>query len=127
MSKEQLHGLMHDALRASDADQTEIVTMTSNSALTWYAENIIHQNVAEHTARVQVRAVVGKKVGSASTTDCSPEGLTLVVQQASQAARLMPDDPGFQVFRLLNRQLQKASVDGSRRPPPPSPENAFLR
>ena len=95
MSKEQLHGLMHYVLKASDADQTEIVTMTSNSALTWYAENIIHQNVAEHTAQVQARAVVGKKVGSASTTDCSPEGLALVVEQASQAARLMPDDPGF--------------------------------
>ncbi|MFZ2412959.1 MAG: DNA gyrase modulator, partial [Candidatus Cryosericum sp.] len=95
MSKEQLHGLMRDALKASDADQTEIVAMTSSSALTWYAENIIHQNVAEHTAQVQVRAVVGKKVGSASTTDCSPEGLELVVQQAAQAARLMTDDPVF--------------------------------
>jgi PmbA protein len=95
MSKERLHGLMHDALKMSDADQTEIVTMTSNSALTWYAENIIHQNVAEHTAQIQVRAVVGKKVGSASTTDCSAEGLALVVRQASQAARLMTDDPDF--------------------------------
>src|SRR5664280_157809 len=95
MSREQLHGLMNDALKASDADQTEIVIMTSNSALTWYAENIIHQNVADHTAQVQVRAAHGKKVGSASTTDCSPEGLALVVQQASHAARLMPDDPGF--------------------------------
>ncbi|MCX6063928.1 MAG: TldD/PmbA family protein [Caldiserica bacterium] len=95
MSRELLYGLMQDALKASDADQAEIVAMKSNSALTWYAENIIHQNVAEHTAQVQVRAVVGKKVGSASTTDCSPEGLTLVVQQASQAARLMPDDPDF--------------------------------
>ena len=95
MSKEQLHDLMNDALKASDADQTEIVIMTSNSALTWYAENIIHQNVADHTAQVQVRAAHGKKVGSASTTDCSPEGLALVVQQASHAARLMPDDPGF--------------------------------
>ena len=95
MSREQLHGLMHDALRVSDADQTEIVAMKSNSALTWYAENIIHQNVAEHTAQVQVRTVVGKRVGSASTTDCSPEGLALVVRQASQAARLMTDDPDF--------------------------------
>ncbi|HWQ22220.1 MAG TPA: DNA gyrase modulator, partial [Clostridia bacterium] len=89
MSKEQLHDLMRDALKASSADQTEIVTMTSNGALTWYAENIIHQNVAEHTAQVQVRAVVGKKVGSASTTDCSADGLALVVRQASEAARLM--------------------------------------
>jgi predicted Zn-dependent protease len=95
MSRELLLDLMHDALGMSDADQTEIVTMTSDSALTWYAENIIHQNVAEHTAQVQVRAVVGKKVGSASTTDCSSEGLALVVRQASQAARLMTDDPDF--------------------------------
>ena len=95
MSREQLHSLMQEALKASDADQTEIVAMKSNSALAWYAENIIHQNVAEHTAQVQVRAVVGKRVGSASTTDCSPEGLALVVRQASKAARLMPDDPDF--------------------------------
>jgi len=95
MSREQLYDLMQDALKGSDADQTEIVAMTTNSALTWYAENIIHQNVAEHTGKVQVRAVQGKKVGSASTTDCTAEGLALVVQQASQAARLMPDDPDF--------------------------------
>ncbi len=100
MSKEQLHGLMHDALKVSDADQTEIVAMTSSSALTWYAENIIHQNVAEHTAQVQVRAVVGKKVGSASTTDCSPDGTqTLVVQHRPRrrhASRPMdPDFPGL--------------------------------
>jgi predicted Zn-dependent protease len=95
MSKEQLYSLMRDALKQSDADQTEIVAMTTNSALTWYAENIIHQNVAEHTSQVQVRAIHGKKVGSSSTTDCTPDGLALAVQQASQAARLMPDDPGF--------------------------------
>lgn len=95
MSREQLYGLMHDALQRSDADQTEIVAMTTNSALTWYAENMIHQNVAEHTSQVQVRAVLGKKIGSASTTDCTPDGLAFAVQQASQAARLMPDDPDF--------------------------------
>ncbi|MHB8106694.1 MAG: metallopeptidase TldD-related protein [Candidatus Cryosericum sp.] len=78
MSKEKLHDLMRGALKASDADQTEVVAVTSDSALTWYAENIIHQNVAEHTAQAQVRVVVGKKVGTASTTDCSPEGLVLV-------------------------------------------------
>jgi hypothetical protein len=32
MSKELLLGLMQGALRTSDADQTEIVTVTNNSA-----------------------------------------------------------------------------------------------
>lgn len=95
MSREELHDLMQDALKGSEADQTEIVAMMTDSALTWYAENMIHQHVAEHTGQVQVRAVQGKKVGSSSTTDCTAEGLKLVVQQASQAARLMPDDPDF--------------------------------
>ena len=95
MSKEQLLGLMQDALTTSDADQAEMVAVTTDSALTWYAENIIHQNVAEHDAQIQVRAIVGKKVGSASTTDCTPDGLALVVRQAGQAARLMPENPDF--------------------------------
>lgn len=95
MSKEQLVGLMQEALATSGADQTEIVAMTNNSALTWYAENTIHQNVAEHGVQIQVRAIIGKKVGSASTTDCTPEGLAVVVRQAGQAAHLMPDDPDF--------------------------------
>ncbi|MGB9666972.1 MAG: TldD/PmbA family protein [Candidatus Cryosericum sp.] len=95
MSREELFDLMQEALRGSDADQTEMVAMTTNSALTWYAENIIHQHVAEHTGQVQVRAVLGKKVGSASTTDCTAQGMALVVQEASQAARLMPDNPDF--------------------------------
>ena len=95
MSKEQLLGLMQDALKTAKADQAEMVAVTTDSALTWYAENTIHQNVAEHGAQIQVRAVVGKKVGSASTTDCTPDGLALVVRQAGEAARLMPDNPDF--------------------------------
>ncbi len=95
MNSEQVRDMMQDALQSSEADQTELVAAISNNALTWYAENIIHQNVAEHTAQVSVRAVVGKKVGSASTTDLTKDGLAFAVQKAEQAARLMPDDPDF--------------------------------
>jgi predicted Zn-dependent protease len=95
MSREQLLGLMQDALKTAEADQAEMVAVTTDSALTWYAENTIHQNVAEHGAQIQVRAVVGEKVGSASTTNCTPDGLALVVRQAGEAARLMPDNPEF--------------------------------
>ncbi len=111
MSREQLLGLMQDALRTSDADQTELVTVTTSNSLTWYAENTIHQNVAEHDAQIQVRAIVGKKVGSASTTDCTPDGLALVVRQAGQSARLMPDNPDFSGLPLP-QALTTASVGG---------------
>ena len=95
MSREQLLDLLRGALSTADADGTEIVAITSDEALTWYAENIIHQNVAAHTAQISVRAVVGKQVGSASTTDLTLEGIQRTIQSASDAARLMPEDPDF--------------------------------
>jgi predicted Zn-dependent protease len=110
MSGEQLQDLMQHALRLSEADQTEIVALTTDNALTWYAENVIHQNVAEHTAQISVRVVVGKKVGSASTTDCTSDGLALVVQQAGRIARLMPDTPEFPGLPLPAASVSAESI-----------------
>jgi len=124
MSREELHDLMQDALKGSEADQTEMVVMMTDSALTWYAENMIHQHVAEHIGQVQVRAVQGKKVGSASTTDCTAEGLKLVVQQASQAARLMPDDPDFPGLPQPQPVLVASNSSWIRKLPSRSQRNA---
>ena len=43
--------------------------------MTRFANNYIHQNVAETNTQVSVRAVVGKKIGVASTNDLSDEAL----------------------------------------------------
>jgi predicted Zn-dependent protease len=83
------------ALRYSPADQTEVVILGEDSALTRFANSYIHQNVAESNREVRVRAVIGKRIGVASTNDLSDTALQKVVESAVAIARLQPENPDF--------------------------------
>jgi predicted Zn-dependent protease len=80
-------------LALSTADETHMTLEASDSALTRFARNVIHQNVSEVEATLQVRVVFGKRVGSASTNDLSSEGIARTVERAEMIARLQPADP----------------------------------
>lgn len=82
---------------ASDADETEVVFMGLGEQLTRFANNIIHQNVAETNTTVVVRAAVGKSIGVATTNDLTEEGLERVAELAAAACRVDPPpvDPDY--------------------------------
>jgi PmbA protein len=80
-------------LAASDADQTEVVVIGVDSALTRFANSGIHQNVAERDVEVRVRAIVGKRSGVAATNDLSESALAQVLERAVEAAKRQPEDP----------------------------------
>ncbi|MCC7371189.1 MAG: TldD/PmbA family protein [Chloroflexi bacterium] len=82
-------------LAASSADQTEVVVLGTDSALTRFANSGIHQNVAERNAEVRVRALVGKRSGVATTNDLSDAGLVRVAERAIEAAQRQPEDPAL--------------------------------
>jgi predicted Zn-dependent protease len=63
--------------------------------LTRFATNHIHQNVAESNAELRVRAVVGKKVGVATTNRLDDASLRHVTAQALEIAKLQPENPEF--------------------------------
>jgi len=82
-------------LALSTADQTEVVILGEENRLTRFANSYIHQNVAEKNAQIRVRAVVGKKIGVATTNDLSDEALTQAVESAIGAAKLQRENPDF--------------------------------
>lgn len=82
-------------LGLSQADQTEVMFWGDTSQLTRFANNYIHQNVAETNTQVNVRVVLGKKIGVASTNDLSDEGLQKVVEHATTIARFQLENPDF--------------------------------
>ena len=84
-------------LSASEADETEVVFFGLEEQLTRFANNVIHQNVAETDAVVVVRAVVGRTVGVATTNDLRDEGLERVAEAAVAACRIdpAPQDPDY--------------------------------
>ena len=53
------------ALKCSEADQTQVVISRHNSELTRFSKSRIHQNVAELNAEVEIKAIIGKKIGYA--------------------------------------------------------------
>lgn len=85
----------HSVLEAVEADQAEVLIYGGVSALTRFANNYIHQNVDERDTRVQVRAVLGKKIGVAATDILTTEGLREVAQRAVALARLQQENPDF--------------------------------
>jgi PmbA protein len=95
LGKEKIRQITAKVLSLSQADQTEVLVFSDDSQLTRFANSYIHQNVAERDVQVRVRAVVGKRIGVASTNDLSGRSLEKVVETALEVARLQPENPDF--------------------------------
>jgi PmbA protein len=85
--------ILDRVLALSTADETHVTLEATDGALTRFARNVIHQNVSEVEATLQVRAVFSNRVGSASTNDLSPDGIARTVERAERIARLQPENP----------------------------------
>src|ERR1700735_707876 len=67
-------------LKLSEADETEIEIDSSVDALTRFANNTIHQNVAEQTLHIRVRAIVDGRTARATTNKTDDDSLRRVAQ-----------------------------------------------
>ena len=85
--------LCQKVLARCGSDPAEVVVMAQDSALTRFANNIIHQNVAETNALITVRYHIGKRVGSVTTNRMDNAALDELVEQARQNASASPEDP----------------------------------
>jgi PmbA protein len=71
------------------------VLMGLDEQLPRFANNTIHQHVAEANRYVVVRAVLGKRTGVGATNDLTDAGLERAVEAAIAAAKLCPEDEHF--------------------------------
>ena len=92
INKAETQQILDMVMALSPADETEAALSSSDSALTRFAENVIHQNVEEHDAGLTVRAIIGKRIGEASTNRLDEEGIQRVVRDAAEIARFAPED-----------------------------------
>jgi predicted Zn-dependent protease len=95
MTPEQARELARRVVALTPADEAECLVAAESSALTRFANNRINQNVAEDNAVVSVRAVLGKRVGVASTNRLDDASLRAAAEAAVAAARISPEDPSF--------------------------------
>jgi len=87
--KEKIKELMAKAIKASEADETEIVVMAGKEETTRFANSQIHQNVAEQNTEIIVRVLIDGKQGVAQ--DNRLEHITDALKRAYEIARAQED------------------------------------
>jgi len=108
LSLKDLERIAERVLKLSDADETEVDVSAGTDALTRFANNTIHQNVAEQTLGISVRAVVDGRTARATTNKTDDESLRRVVASAISLARNEPENPDL--LPMLGKQkYQKVS------------------
>ncbi len=90
-------------LKASPADITLVALTRQHSALTRFANNTIHQNVAETTTELLVRVDVGPRRGLATTTQLTDDGIHSVIRRACDLAAQAPADPNRAILPATQR------------------------
>jgi predicted Zn-dependent protease len=89
----ELERLAERIIGLSEADETEVEIEFGSDALTRFANNTIHQNVAEQTLTISVRAVVDGRTARAVTNKTDEESLRRVIAAAARLARNQPEYP----------------------------------
>jgi PmbA protein len=72
---------------AAGATEAEALVTADDARLTRFANSEIHQNVAESNAQLNLRFVVGRRVGVASSNRLDDEGLRRLAETAGAIAR----------------------------------------
>jgi PmbA protein len=98
--------------KLSTADETEVFISGGRFALTRFANNTIHQNVAEENHVVSVRTVFGGRTARAATNRYDNESLRRVVESSEALAKVQHPDPDL----LPMPDVQEASSETGESP-----------
>lgn len=110
MDKAAREALAARVLNLSSADQTEVSVYSSNSGLTRFTHNAVHQNVAENDTSVKIRAILGQRTGVAATNILDEDALKGALERAIAMARLAPEDPDLPQLPAGGAALEPAGA-----------------
>jgi len=93
LNQDQAAELFKRIRKHSTADEVEVLFYGGKSALTRFANNTIHQNVAEENYAVSVRTVFAGRTARATTNKFDDESLRRVVEASESLAKVQHPDP----------------------------------
>lgn len=109
LSRQFADELSSRVLKYSRADETEVSIAGTSYSLTRFANNAIHQNVAEEDVSISVRAVTEGRMARASTNKLDEDSLRKTCESALALASLQPPNPdllpipGPETYQALDR------------------------
>ena len=118
LTREQA-GHIFDRIKGfSSADAVEVLFSGGRFALTRFANNTIHQNVAEENHVISVRTVFDGRTARASTNKFDDESLRHAVQASERLARVQHSDRDLLPMAAPNEASGSASQGTAPRPAP---------
>jgi len=93
LTKDQAGEIFDRIRKLSNADEVEVLFSGGRFALTRFANNSIHQNVAEENSVVSVRTAFGGRTARASTNKFDDDSLRRVVEASEKLAQVQHPDP----------------------------------
>ncbi len=93
LTQSQAASIFDRIRRLASADEVEVLFSGGTFALTRFANNTIHQNVAEENYTVSVRTVLDRRTARATSNKFDDESLRHVVAASESLARVQHPDP----------------------------------
>ena len=93
LTRDQASEIFDRVKKLSSADEVEVLISGGSFALTRFANNTIHQNVAEENHVVSVRTVFGGRTARATTNKLDDDSLRRVVESSETLAKVQHPDP----------------------------------
>jgi predicted Zn-dependent protease len=119
MVERELRSIVDTVLRLAKSigvAEIEVHVDETISALTRFANNGIHQNVAEHTVNVSVRTQVERRTARATTNRTDEDSLRAAIEASLSLAHSQPKNPnllpmpGKQRYRGVNRFIKQTAM-----------------
>ena len=114
MTPDRAQTLLDKAKKFSSADDIELIVGGGKNALTRFANNTIHQNVAEEGLVISVRTVIDGKTARATTNKSDDESLRRAIKAAEELTRVQERDADLLPMASPN-DLPKAPNDAPSR------------
>ncbi|HTW30337.1 MAG TPA: TldD/PmbA family protein [Candidatus Sulfotelmatobacter sp.] len=111
LTKDQAGDIFDRIRKFSAADEVEVLFSGGRFALTRFANNAIHQNMAEDNHVVSVRTAFGQRTARASTNKLDDESLKQVVQASEKLARVQHPDADLLPMPDLREALNESSAN----------------
>lgn len=93
LTRDQSADIVTKMKKDSTADEIEVLFYATKNALTRFANNTIHQNMAEENVVVSVRTAFGQRTARATSNKLDDDSLKRVVQASESLAKVQQPDP----------------------------------
>jgi len=119
LPERELRGIVDTVLRLARSlgvEETEVHVDETISALTRFANNAIHQNVAERGVNVSVRTAVDGRTARATTNRADEDSLRAAIESSLSLEHSQPKNPrllappGKQRYRAINRFIKQTAA-----------------